>query len=149
MWHVIIFVAKFTIVYWMCTCKQWGGEIDNFIQILLSISLVRKFLPASTITYQVFHHNLLITKLQHIDYKIILMAYMVKKIGFMASQKSYYLNEWWGWSNNKPPCQKVSSVSPPCHEKVMLLMAEFCDLTSASDKPKLIEVAQNSTLVGI
>jgi hypothetical protein len=36
-----------------------------------------------TITYLVFYHDLLITKLHHIDYKIILMAYMVQKIGFM------------------------------------------------------------------
>jgi hypothetical protein len=35
-----------------------------------------------TITYLVFHHNLLITELHHIGYKIILTAYMVQKIGY-------------------------------------------------------------------
>jgi len=82
----------------------------------------------------VFYHDLLITKLHHIGYKIILMAYIVQKICFMASRISNYLNKIWGWSNDKPPCQKVSSISPPCHTKVTLLMAEFCDPTSASDK---------------
>jgi hypothetical protein len=64
------------------------------------------------------------------------MAYMVQKIGFMASIKSNYLNERWGWSNDEHPCQKVPRISPPCHAKVTLLMAEFYDPTSASDKPK-------------
>ena len=40
-----------------------------------------------------FYHDLLITKLHHIDTKIILMAYMVQNIGFMGSRKSNYLNE--------------------------------------------------------
>ena len=34
------------------------------------------------------------------------------------------------------PFQKVPSVSPPCHAKVMLLMKEFYDLTSAYVKLK-------------
>ena len=38
-------------------------------------------------------YDLLITNLHHIDYKIILMAYTVKKMWFMASRKSNYLNE--------------------------------------------------------
>ena len=33
------------------------------------------------------------------------------------------------------PCQKIPSVSPPCHTKITLLMKEFCDPTSAFDKP--------------
>ena len=50
------------------------------------------------------------------------------------------------------PIQKVPSVSPPCHAKVTLLMNEFCDPTSAFDKPKCVfdadQIAQNSTPVG-
>jgi hypothetical protein len=38
------------------------------------------------------------------------------------------------------PIQKVPSVSPPCHAKVTLLMKEFYDPTSASDKQKGIFV---------
>ena len=57
-------------------------------------NLPRLSIAACTVTYRVFHHDLLITKLHHINYKIILMAYMVKKIGFVASRKSNYLNKW-------------------------------------------------------
>ena len=39
-----------------------------------------------TIAYLVFHHDLLITKLHNIRYKITLMAYIVTKVGFMASR---------------------------------------------------------------
>ena len=46
----------------------------------------------STIMYQVFYHDLLITKLHYIDYKIKLMACIVQKIYFMATRKSNYLN---------------------------------------------------------
>ena len=50
------------------------------------------------------------------------------------------------------PCQKVPSVSPPCHAKVTLLMAEICDPMSASEKPKVfshdVDDAQNRILVG-
>ena len=50
---------------------------------------------ATTITsrYRVFYHDLLITKLHYIDYKIKLMACFVQKIYFMATRKSNYLNE--------------------------------------------------------
>ena len=50
------------------------------------------------------------------------------------------------------PCQKAPSVSPPCHAKVTLLMAEICDPMSASEKPKVfshdVDDAQNRKLVG-
>ena len=36
------------------------------------------------------------------------------------------------------PILKVPIVSPPCHAKVTLLMAEICDPMSAPDKPKCI-----------
>ena len=39
----------------------------------------------------------------------------------------------------------TSSLSPPCHAKVMLLMAEFCDPTLAFDE---VEGGKNSTVVG-
>jgi hypothetical protein len=119
-------------------CPSWShGSITisrcSKVGILIVSCLFR--FSIHTITYRVFHHDLLITKLHHIDYKIVLMAYIVQKIGFMASRKSSYLNKRWGWSNDEPPCQKAPSLSPPCHAKVTLLMAEFCDPTSASDKP--------------
>ena len=41
----------------------------------------------------VFYHDLLITKLHHIDYKNYTDAYMIQKIGFVASRKSNYLDE--------------------------------------------------------
>jgi hypothetical protein len=84
-------------------------------------------------TYSVFYHDLLITKLHHIDYKIILMAYMVQKIGFMASRKSNYLNE---RCNDEAYVNKCLVFHH--HAKVTLLVAEFCSPTSASDKPKCI-----------
>ena len=52
--------------------------------------------------------------------KIILMAYTIQKICFMAFRKSNYLNGRWGWSNDEALCQKVPSVSPPCHAQVTL-----------------------------
>jgi hypothetical protein len=62
--------------------------------------------------------------------KNLLMAYLFQKVGFMAYGNSNYLNERWGWSYDEPPCQKIPSISPPCHTKVTLLMAEFCDPAS-------------------
>jgi hypothetical protein len=56
--------------------------------------------------YLVFHHDLLITKLHHIGYKIILMAYIVQKIDFMAFREYNYLNERWRWSNDEPHVKK-------------------------------------------
>jgi hypothetical protein len=42
------------------------------------------------------------------------------------------MKQWWAL------CQKVPSLSPPCHTKVILLVTEFCSLMLASDKPKCI-----------
>ena len=43
------------------------------------------------------------------------------------------------------PFQKVPSVSPPCHAKVMLLMAEIRDPMSASDKLKCFQSASQDS----
>jgi hypothetical protein len=69
-------------LYLDVACSNQAGRINIF------------FFYSFTITYRVFHHDLLMAKFHHIDYKIILMAYMVKKIGFMAPRKFNYLNEW-------------------------------------------------------
>lgn len=47
------------------------------------------------------------------------------------------------YSTDEPPCQKVPSLSPPCHAKVMLLMEEFYDPMLA-----LADAASPSTKVG-
>ena len=89
-----------------CEFPALGGPQCMVLRVV-PITIVLGFISGCkgvTITYWVFHHNLLITKLHHIDYKIILMVYMVKKMGFMASWKSNYLNKWWGWSNDEPWC---------------------------------------------
>jgi hypothetical protein len=43
--------------------------------------------------YLVFHHDLLITKLHHISCRVVPVAYIVQKIGFMASREYNYLNK--------------------------------------------------------
>ena len=55
-----------------------------------------------TITYWVFYHNLLITKLHYIECKKILMAYIHQMVCFIATRKSNFLNERWGGNNNEP-----------------------------------------------
>ena len=49
---------------------------------------------------------------------------MIQKMCFMASRKSNFLKEKWGWSNDGPMSLSKSGVSPLCHAKVTLLIVD-------------------------
>jgi hypothetical protein len=66
------------------TTTKYGSPFQSEVELESSKNAFNLRL-AYTITYRVFHHDLLITKLHYIDYKIILMTYMVQNICFMAT----------------------------------------------------------------
>ena len=66
-----------------------NDEVDN-----INDAVLAKFPGnACTITYRVFYHDLLITKLHYIECKKILIAYIPQNVCFMATRKSNFLNE--------------------------------------------------------
>jgi hypothetical protein len=100
----------------------------------------------------VFYHDLLISKLHYIDYQKATDGIHGSKDmvhGFYNIQFSQGEGR---MKHLRAPCQKVPSLSPPCHAEITLLMPEFCDPTSGScvvsGEVDMRDGNKNSTVVG-